>query len=119
MIGQVRSGEDVRLAVDVRATDTAVVEHRHAQEFDFSIDRDGQEVWRWSTVAPFTDPYGYTFTYEPGHARRFTAIWDQSPWRDGAPSGDYVVHGFFIGDMRSPTPEGRFICFDESAFRVG
>lgn len=116
--GEAASGERVRLTLEIRVTQAVTVEHRKGQEFDFSVDHRGREAWRWSTVAPFVDPYGYRFTYRPGEVRRFSAVWDQSPWEDGAPPGAYVAHGFLIANMVSPPPEGRFICFDDAPLRV-
>lgn len=110
--GDPAPGERVRIVIEIRATERVTVEHRHGQEIDASVDRDGREIWRWSTVAPFTDPYGYTFVYEPGEVRRFSVVWD------GGTRGDYTLHGFLIADMQDPPPQGRFICFDDETLRI-
>jgi hypothetical protein len=115
---EAESGGAVRLVLEIHPSERSIVEHRNGQEFDFSVDRDGEEIWRWSTVAPFVDPYGYEFTYEPGRVRRFSAVWDQSPFSGGAPAGEYLIHGYLIGNLRTPPPEGRFICFDDSRLIV-
>ncbi len=113
-------GEPVKLILDVRATEPSRVEHANAQEFDFALDLDGQEVWRWSSVAPLIAPYHYDHAYRTGETRRFTATWDQKYARSGrdALPGTYVLHGYFIGNMEEPPPPGRFICFDESRLTV-
>jgi hypothetical protein len=107
-------GRPVRLVLEIRATQDATVEHRHGQEFDFSVDRDGREIWRWSAVAPFVDPYGYRFTYKTGVPRTFSAVWDAK----GMPDGEYRAHGFLIANMVDPPPTGRFICYDDASFRL-
>lgn len=97
----------VRITIEIVSTESVVVEHRHGQEIDASVDHQGREIWRWSTVAPFVDPYGYEFTYEPGETRRFTVVWD-----GGEPAD--TVHGFWIANVKTPEPPGRVICFDDA-----
>jgi hypothetical protein len=113
-------GEHATLIVDVEATGPSRVEHANAQEFDFALDLDGQEVWRWSSVAPLIRPYHYERSYRTGETRRFTATWDQRYARSGreALPGTYVLHGYFIGNMKEPPPPGRFICFDDARLTV-
>lgn len=98
----------VRIRIAITSTQTVVVEHRHGQEVDASVDRDGEEIWRWSTVAPFVDPYGYDFTYEPDETRRFSVVWDGGDQRAD------TVHGFWVADVKTPEPPGRVICFDDA-----
>lgn len=109
-------GEPVTLALDVRATAPSRVEHANAQEFDFALELRGEEVWRWSSVAPLIAPTHYERSYADGEVRRFTATWDRKYARSGraALAGDYLLHGYFIGNMKTPAPPGRFICFDDA-----
>jgi len=98
----------VRIQIAITSSQTVVVEHRHGQEIDASVDADGEEIWRWSTVAPFVDPYGYEFTYQPGETRRFSVVWD------GGDERADTVHGFWIANVSTPEPPGRVICFDDA-----
>lgn len=68
--------------------------------YDFSVRRDGAEVWRWSETKMFLAAIT-EWTLEPGTIRQFSERWNQ--WdRDGRPAepGDYVVEGWVIGGER-------------------
>lgn len=108
----VRKGDQVRIVIEIRTSEVSEVQHRHGQEFDAAVVRDGTEVWRWSTVAPLVDPYAYKVDYKAGEVRRFSAVYTAEQ------AGSYDVHGYLIGDMQSPPPPGRFICFDSGHLTV-
>ncbi|MCA1831614.1 MAG: BsuPI-related putative proteinase inhibitor [Actinomycetota bacterium] len=110
------AGDAIPLIVTVHATTASRVEHANAQEFDFALEVQGQEVWRWSSVAPLITPTHYDREYAAGETRTFTATWDGRYARSQreAVAGNYTLHGYFIGNMKSPPPQGRFICFDDA-----
>ncbi len=68
-----------------------------SQRYDFTVLKDGTEVWRWSAGRMFltvlTD-----LTIPPGETRAFTETWDQRD-QSGRPvsPGEYVVVGVLIG----------------------
>jgi hypothetical protein len=66
---------------------------RTGQQFDFTVMRGREVVWRWSHGRAFTMALEQ-ITLKPGESRTFEAVWEQ---KDNAgkdvPEGDYRVTG--------------------------
>ena len=97
------TGEPVRLTLAVTNAGPAPVTFTapSSQLYDFTVLKDGTEVWRWSAGRMFltvlTD-----LTIQPGETRAFTEAWDQRD-QEGRPAGpgEYVIVGILIGGERA------------------
>jgi hypothetical protein len=68
-----------------------------SQLYDFTVLKEGAEVWRWSAGRMFLAVLT-PLTIPPGRTRAFTETWDQRD-RNGrpVPPGEYVAVGILIG----------------------
>lgn len=72
-------GEPVNITVDVTNTSSSPValNYRNGQEYDIIINKDGQEVWKWSMGKFFTQEL-HSVTLAPGESRTFQDSWTQT-----------------------------------------
>lgn len=88
---------ELTLAVTNPGPDPVTVTAPSSQLYDFTVFKDGTEVWRWSAGRMFltvlTD-----LTIPPGETRALTEVWNQQDL-GGRPvePGEYVVVGALIG----------------------
>src|SRR5690606_36665342 len=88
-------GDSVQFVMQVTNTTAqpVVLEFRSGQRFDFVVERDGAEVWRWSDGQMFTQalsseplPAGGTLSYS-------------TPWAPGpAAGGEFTVRGVLTAE---------------------
>lgn len=85
------AADSVRFVLQVTNTGTSPVRLRYpsGQSFDFSVTRDGREVWRWSADRMFTQALRDA-TLAPGETLQFEAGWRPDA---GLPAGEYTVTG--------------------------
>ena len=69
-------GDTVGLVLQVTNTTTAPIElgFDSGQSYDFSIERDGRELWRWSADRGFTQALR-SEVLDPGATLRYEEIW--------------------------------------------
>jgi hypothetical protein len=98
-------GDSVRFDLQVTNTTAEPVEleFRSGQEFDFVVERDGQELWRWSADQMFTQAIRRR-TLPPGETLTFTAAWTPAPQL----RGEYVVRGVLTAAEHRVEQQARF-----------
>ncbi len=90
-----RRGVPIPMALRVQNTGDRpiLLQMPTGQQYDFLVERDGTEVWRWSQGQVFTQALS-NLTFDPDEVRTFTIAWDQ---RDNAgnlvPAGTYTISG--------------------------
>lgn len=98
-------GDSVQFVLQVTNTGDRPVEleFRSGQQFDFRVEREGREVWRWSADQMFTQalqrrslPAGETLTY--------TASWRPAP----SLQGEFTVRGTLTAAGRTVEQQARF-----------
>lgn len=99
------TGDSVHFVLQVTNTSTAPVElnFSSAQRFDFSVERDGRNVWTWSADRMFAQALG-TETLAAGETRRYEATWRPGP----GTSGEYVVTGTLTSSDHGVEQSTRF-----------
>jgi hypothetical protein len=83
-------GEEVMFVLQVTnvSDDPVEVNFDSGQSFDFSVESDQREVWRWSAAQTFTQALR-SERLEPGESRRYEAT-----WRPGvSDSGEFLATG--------------------------
>ncbi len=102
-----RTGEPVVLVlvVENRGSAPVTLSLPTAQRYDFWVERNGQEVWRWSTGRAFAAAVT-RLELRPGERQLFRESWSQVG-TDGrqVPAGTYSVRGALLtGGEPLPTP---------------
>ncbi|MCL5257477.1 MAG: BsuPI-related putative proteinase inhibitor [Chloroflexi bacterium] len=94
-------GEPVNITVDVTnaSSSSVTLNYRSGQEYDIIVNKDGQEVWKWSTGKFFTQEL-HSVTLAPGESRTFQDSWTQIT-NEGQPAmpGQYQVIGISTAEQ--------------------
>lgn len=93
--GVVESGEGVSLTLVVRnlSEEGRTLELASSQTYDFvAFEKDGEEVWRWSSGMMFTQVIG-SVTIQARGSKVYKVSWSMA----GFQPGTYTVEGYFLG----------------------
>lgn len=105
------AGAPIELTLSIRNTgdETVRLQMRTGQLFDFIVQRDGQEVWRWSQGRAFTQALTQLVLL-PNEMRGFTVRWDGTD-NSGArvPPGTYTLIGRVTHALEVPLQDTREI----------
>lgn len=98
-------GDSVRFMLQVTNTAEQPVEleFRSGQEFDFVVENDGREIWRWSADQMFTQAIRHR-TLPPGETLTFAASWTPAPQL----RGEFVVRGVLTAAEHRVEQQARF-----------
>lgn len=98
-------GDSVSFVLQVTNTTGAPVEleYRSGQRFDFVVERDGAEVWRWSDGQMFTQALGRE-SLPPGETLTFSATWTPPP----GTAGEFTARGILTAANRGVEQQARF-----------
>lgn len=98
-------GDSVQFVLQVTNTTPTPteLEFSSAQQFDFVVERNGSEVWRWSADQMFTQALQKR-VLAPGETLTYSATWRPAPGLQG----EFTAHGVLTAATHPLEQKARF-----------